>query len=622
MLHSEALSQCIITVEMLSSVSRLFLIVICLGALLSQTYVSGSKHGHYPLQNRHEHGEKNIPEQVTHQLTVNESCSDLWFTPRNGACHCGSTVHGVVTCNEQTKEVMVLDCYCMTTDSTNKTVVGACLYNCVNLSNTVQYQQIVYHQAPSNCKHLHRKGTLCGECEKDHFPHAYSYDMKCIKCTSYNWWTYIAVAYLPLTIFIAIILVFRISVVSPKLHAFVTFAQIVTMPGNTQIFITGIRFTNHLLAAVTITYASVYGVWNLDFFRALMTDICLQLTTLQVLALDYLIAVYPMLLMVIAYTLVELHGYGFRPVLLVWRPFHYFFVRFRREWDIQTSIVDAFVTFFILSTTKLFIVSFSLLIPTSLYNVSGDIIGIYLYYNPHLEYMRGKHLPYALLALTVSGLFIILPLSMLVFSSFRCVRNCFGQFKMRIRVLEEFLHAFQQYYKDGTNGTMDCHWYAAYYILVNLGLCLLRGVSVGTIVYIFAIIYFIIIALIVLLVEPYKEEYAFYNVLDCVQYLWLAIFCSSVVFLDFSSLFQREYVLCTYFVLLCVGTLPLIYIAALVIYKIGKRSGFEFCNKYQVETDLNDSLPDRVYNPNQYKDNCGYVPIQNQPTVDITTTEP
>ena len=609
MLHSEALSQCIITVDMSSSVSQVFLIVICLEALLSQTYVSGSKHDHYSLQNRHGDGRKNIAEQVTHQLTVNESCSDLWFTRRNDACQCGSTVHGVVTCNEQTKEVMVLDCYCMTNDSANKTVVGACLYNCVNLSHTVQYQDMVYHQAPSNCTYLHRKGTLCGECEKDHFPHAYSYDIDCIKCTSYSWWRYIAVAYLPLTIFIAIILVFRISVVSPKLHAFVSFAQIFAVPVNSQIIILGAKFTNPSLAGVAITYISAYAIWNLDFFRALAPDICLQLTTLQVLALDYLIAVYPMLLMVIAYTLVELHGYGFRPVLLVWRPFHYFFVRFRREWNIQTSIVDAFVTFFILSTTKLFYGSYHLLIPTLLYDVKGDKIGISLYSYPKLEYMKGEHLPYALLALTIIGLFVVLPISQLIFSSFRCVRQC----KMRIHVLKEFLHAFQQYYKDGTNGTMDCRWYAAYYILVHLGLCLLYGVSVGTIVYIFLIIYFIIIALIVLLVEPYKEEYAFYNVLDCVQYLWLAIFCSSVTFLDFSGLFQREYILCTCFVIVCVSTVPLIYIAALVIYKIGKRSGLNYCNKYQVETNLNDSLPDRVYNPNQYKDNCGYVPIHNQP---------
>ena len=377
-----------------------------------------------------------------------------------------------------------------------------------------------------------------------------------------------------------------------------------------QAIIIGVTFTNRSIAAVVITYVSVYAIWNLDFFRALIPGICLRLTTLQVLALDYLIAVYPMLLMVITYTLVELHGYGFRPVLLVWRPLHYFFVRFRREWNIQTSIVDAFVTFFILSTTKLFNISFHLLIPALLHNVNGDIIEIYLYSNPHLQYMRGKHLPYALLALTVIALFIILPLSILVFSSFRCVQNCFEQCRMRIRVLGEFLHAFQQYYKDGTNGTMDCRWYAAYYILVNLGLYLLFSFALTAILNLFLIIYFILLALIVLLVEPYKEEYAFYNVLDCVQYLWLAIFCSSIEFVNLSGLFQREYMLCTYFVILCVGTLPLIYIAVHVMYKIGKRSRF---NKCQKESVLLESLPDRVYNPNQYKDNCGYVPIHNQP---------
>ena len=140
--------------------ARLFLIVICLEALLSQIYVSGSKHDYYTLQNRHGDGEKNIPEQVTHQLT--RHCSDLWFTPRNGTCHCGSTLDGIVTCNEQTKEVMVLDCYCMTTDSTNQTVVGACLYNSLNLThNTVEYQDHIYHQTPSDCRtHLHRNGTF------------------------------------------------------------------------------------------------------------------------------------------------------------------------------------------------------------------------------------------------------------------------------------------------------------------------------------------------------------------------------------------------------------------------------------------------------------------------------
>ena len=103
-----------------------------------------------------------------------------------------------------------------------------------------------------------------------------------------------------------------------------------------------------------------------------------------------------MLLMVIAYTLVELHGHGVRPVLYMWRPFHYFFARFRREWDLRTSIIDAFVTFFILSTTKLFSVSFHLLMPTELFTVYRDSLGLYMYDNASIKYFGPKHLPYGL----------------------------------------------------------------------------------------------------------------------------------------------------------------------------------------------------------------------------------
>ena len=483
------------TIEM--SVS-LFLIVVCSEVIL-HALPSESEHDHYVMPKGLGDGEYNHSEEPTQGLTANDFCSDLWFTPRNGTCHCVSTVHGAVTCNEQTKEVMILDCYCMTTDSSNQTVVGACFYNCVNLSHMLQYQDNIYNQAPSNCAHLHRRGTLCGECETDHFPLAYSYNMECINCTNPDsWWIYFAVAFLPLTIFIAIIFIFRISVVSPKLHAFVSFAQILAAPMNIPTFYLSAKFIDPFVAAVV---EAVYGIWNLDFFRTVVPGVCLHLTTLEVLALDYLIAVYPMLLMVTAYILVELHGHGFRPVLLMWKPFHYFFVRLRREWDVQTSIVDTFVTFFILSTTKLFSVSFNLLIPTLLYNVNGNYIGVYSYYNPNLEYMKGKHLPYALLALTVFLLFIVFPLSLLVFSSFRCIRKHFGQ--CRVRIVEEFLHAFQQYYKDGTNGTTDCRWYAAYYILFNLGLYIITSCTLSAIIFILATMYCIIIAAIVLLVEPY-----------------------------------------------------------------------------------------------------------------------
>ena len=119
--------------------------------------------------------------------------------------------------------------------------------------------------------------------------------------------------------------------------------------------------------------------------------------------------------MAIAYVLVELHGYGFRPVLYIWKPFHGFFSQFRRQWDIQQSIMDTFVTFFILSITKFLSVSFDLLIPTKLYTPDGAPIGLYLYYDANISYFDGHHFPYAVLALTVLTVFILLLLTLLTF---------------------------------------------------------------------------------------------------------------------------------------------------------------------------------------------------------------
>ena len=45
-----------------------------------------------------------------------KTCPDTWFVPRgpNGECECGYSFDGVVSCDEGTKEVRVLDCYCIT----------------------------------------------------------------------------------------------------------------------------------------------------------------------------------------------------------------------------------------------------------------------------------------------------------------------------------------------------------------------------------------------------------------------------------------------------------------------------------------------------------------------------
>ena len=110
---------------------------------------------------------------------------------------------------------------------------------------------------------------------------------------------------------------------------------------------------------------SLYGIWNLDFFRTLMPHICVNINTLQTLALDYGIAFYPLILLVVAYALIQAHTCNLRIISVMCRPFYRCTEHFRSQWDVRTSIVEAFATFLLLSYVKLLSVSFDLLIPTT-----------------------------------------------------------------------------------------------------------------------------------------------------------------------------------------------------------------------------------------------------------------
>ena len=57
------------------------------------------------------------------------------------------------------------------------------------------------------------------------------------------------------------------------------------------------------------------------------------MSTLHTLALEYIVAVYPLLLTLVIYVCIEMYDRGIRVVVCVWRPFHVCFTRFRRRWN-------------------------------------------------------------------------------------------------------------------------------------------------------------------------------------------------------------------------------------------------------------------------------------------------
>ena len=552
----------------------------------------------------------------------NVSCPP-WFESDNGTCRCGEGVHGIVKCNETLQESGILDCYCMTYNEATGTVVsGACLYNCVNnaLKDAVYLPMpnALEHLNDAMCGRLNRGGQLCGECKTNYSPPVYSYDLECTMCSGeqYNWIKYVAIAFVPLTVFLVLVLCCRISATSPQLYAFVMYSQFIAIPANVRIIFAAIKGIDRADASVAFQILStLYGVWNLDFFRTLIPHtICLKVDTLQVLALDYSIAFYPLSLIIVTYVLIELHAHNFRVVVWIWRPFHKCFARFRQQWDIRASIIDAFATFLLLSNIKILSVSVDLLLPTYVYYMNGSAVGIYLYYDGSVEYFgTNKHLPYAIFAVFVVLIFIIFPILFLLLYPMRHFQRCLVC-GVRWHALHIFIDVFQGYYKDGTNGTRDCRFFAAVYLLLRFIIFLVFAITRSAAFYAVAGLVFIGVAMILAIVQPYKAAFAVYNVVDIVFVLTMAMWCGTAVFYIIAKAKGRYLLVVSLIVSSLVGALPLLYLVAILLHWICSRRGIgqrlvqsvksrigSVCKRAH-STGLEESLPDRIINLHLYQD--------------------
>ena len=249
-----------------------------------------------------------------------------WFFPdssSNGTCRCGDDIHDTVRCNDLTKEAAILDCYCMTYNESTGPVVGACFYSFLNPNPKKQ----LYYLLPSNttelnnymCGHLNRAGQLCGRCKENYSIPVYSYDLKCVQCSTspFNWILYILAAFLPLTVFFVLVLSCRISATSPKLLAYVFISQSLAIGPNVRVVLAATE-PYPFAASLAKVLFTLYGIWNLDFFRTLLPHICVNVDTLQALALDYAVTFYPLILLVVTYTLIQVHICNFS---VLCRPF-------------------------------------------------------------------------------------------------------------------------------------------------------------------------------------------------------------------------------------------------------------------------------------------------------------
>ena len=381
---------------------------------------------------------------------TNATCP-TWTYLQDNKCTCGNYMHEIVACESTTKQVQVQKCYCMTYSKiTNSVVLASCRYNCgINSSITTFYKVCADTKGLNNktCGLYNRQEQLCSQCLPGYGIAAYSYNSYCTECLDYryNWMKYMAVAFVPLTAMYLIVLVINLDTTQPVLSSYILFSQIVTAP----IIATLTEFSNKT-SYIWHALITIYGMWNLDFFRSIYKPFCLhdKLSAHEVVALDYLIAIYPLFLILLTYLLVKLHD-NYRLVVLIWKPFHCCVRMIRKEWNIKASLIKVFATFLLLSNVKLLNVSFDLIsVPVTLWTPTGQSLPKkYTYLNGSMEYLGKEHLPYFVLGIAVLLVFNLLPILLLCLYPFRCFQRCLNRCSLSSPSLHIFMDAFQGCYR-------------------------------------------------------------------------------------------------------------------------------------------------------------------------------
>ena len=490
--------------------------------------------------------------------------------------------------------------------------LGKCWYGCS------KEPDIVYHELPQKlsklnsytCGKANRDSTLCGSCKSGFSPLAYSYDMSCMNCTgmTYSWIKYIAAAYIPLTVFFFFVVCFKFNGTSPLLRGSITICQGLASPMNIKacLIVNQTPFIEYFIRVL----ASIIGIWNLDFFRTVLPPICLDISPLQTLSLDYAIAFYPLLLVLVTYLFIHLHSRDVQIIVLLWKPFHKLFRLIKEDWDLEGSVVKAFATFFMISFLKILNVTVDLLIYTEKYVLPlGEQtfqVTYVPYYDASVEYMRKNHLYYGVTALIVGALFVILPLVFLVIYPMGCFQRCLNFIGIQRRGLDILVNCYQGYYKDGTDGTRDYRCFSITFFLIQITIFSIFILSKSVYCFPLGALITMIFVFIVLAVQPYKEQFKAYSTIDAFMLLIIGSVCMIITAADEANTKSVQFSTPTYVLAALVSLIPSLYMTGLIIWWIFVKKKLKLklpCFQVQDPLQLQESydFPDRIENPDPYQ---------------------
>ncbi len=374
------------------------------------------------------------------------------------------------------------------------------------------------------CLKFNRTGPLCGECLKNYSTAVNTFDYSCVQCNrnttnfALNVVAYLGLTYLPYLVIFVIIIYFDIRLMSGPLVGFILYAQLIGS-GVIDLTLNSLPYFKggDTLHSIQNAYRIAYGIFNLNTFSQFMQPFCIRenLNALDVICLDYVVAGFPLLLIIVIRLLMPLKSFKV-------------FNKNRGIHDVNTAVavnnmnkpterhlIHAFVGFIYLSYTKFSLTSVKLFSTTEIFDQDGATPNIKLIYYAGQYYFGQKDyvLRYGLVSITIF-IFVAVLLPLLLLGpldfmnwiidkpKFYFLNRYWPTLKINI-----FLDAFRGCYKT------NCKYFTGIYFLFRLIIFLIYVFSSNAVfLRLWQLMCVVLLLMLVVWKQPYQTK--FLNYLD------------------------------------------------------------------------------------------------------------
>ena len=216
------------------------------------------------------------------------------------------------------------------------------------------------------CKAFDKKGTQCRQCIDGYGPAPFTNGNSCYNCSKhkYLWIMNLFIQLFMTTVMYILFIPLQINATSSPFNIMFTYAQLAVI---------GLKLDRRLASYLVCNLSQKFSImiltllefFNLDFFHAILPQSCVNtsMKMIDVLLFDFIVSIYSIVLTLFIFICIKLYDSRNSFVVLLAIPLNRCLKCFNVQCDPKTTILKTFITFFMLSFSKMFFISIKLTLP-------------------------------------------------------------------------------------------------------------------------------------------------------------------------------------------------------------------------------------------------------------------